>query len=190
MSRREARCRSLPLFHLMTILLRSYPCPHRPVRPLTLLCLRHLLRARRRVLPPHCACQTRRNRLSASLHRAWLARAFLSSCRHSRRFLSPRVAADAAQLASRRIRTFLRPSTCKKAALRPFALPRTARRVPARSLQRRHPLPQVASPRRPHLSPQRHPSLRRRQTLPLLGPHKPSTRLTTSSTSSRPTPLV
>jgi hypothetical protein len=190
MSRREACCRSLPSFHLMTIPLRSHPRLHRPARPQTLRRLRHLLRARRHALPLCRACQTRRNRLSASLRRAWLARAFQSSCRRSKHFLLPHVAVDAAQLVSRRIRAFLRPSTCKKAALRPFALPRTARRVPARSLQRLRPLQRVVSPRQPHLSPQRHPSLRRRQTLALLGPHKPPTRLMTSSTSSRPMPLV
>jgi hypothetical protein len=36
MSRRETLCHSLPLFHLMTIPLRSHPCPHCPVHPLML----------------------------------------------------------------------------------------------------------------------------------------------------------
>jgi hypothetical protein len=40
------------------------------------------------------------------------------------------------------------------------------------------------------LSPRRHPLLRRRRTLPLLGPHKPPMRLTTSLTSSCPLPLI
>jgi hypothetical protein len=166
------------------------PCLHCPVCPLTLGRLCHLLHTRHCSLPLHRRCQTRHNRLSASLRRAWLACAFLSSCHCLKRSLRPHVAVDKAQLASHQICAFLQHSTCKKAALCPWVLPCTARRVPACSLQRRHLLLQVASPRQPHLSPQHHPLLRRRQTLLLLGPHKPPMRLTTSLTSSRPMPLV
>jgi hypothetical protein len=145
MSRREALCRFLPSFHLMTILLRSYSHSHHPACPQTLHCLCHLLRTRRHALPLCRTCQTHCNCLSASLHCAWLASAFQSSCHRSKHFLHPHVAVDTAQLVSRQIHAFLQPSTCKKATPRPFALPHTARRVPAHSLQRRHLLPQVAS---------------------------------------------
>jgi hypothetical protein len=180
MNRREARCCFLPSFHLMTILLRSHPCPHHPVCPLTLPRRPRLLCARRRVLPLRCRCQTHRNHLSASLCCAWLASAFQSCCRCLKRSLHLHIAVDKAWLVSHRIRTFPQHSTCKKAALLPFALPRTARRVPACSLQCRHQLLQAASPRQPHLSPRRHPLLRRRRTLLdicVMGSSKPAVAL-------------
>jgi hypothetical protein len=190
MNRREALCCFLPSFHSTTIPLRSHPHPHRPACPLMLRHFCHLLCARHCALPLHLACQTCCNRLSASLCHAWLVRAFLSSYCRPKRSQCHHIAADAAQLASCQIRTFLQHSTCKKAALRLFALPHTARHILACSLQHHHLLLQVASPHRPHLSLRRHPLLRRRQALPLLGPHKPPTCLTTSLTSSRPMLLV
>jgi hypothetical protein len=190
MSRRDACCCFLPSFHLMTIPLRSHLCLHCLVCPLTLPHCCHLLCACCRVLPLHHACQTCRNRLSASLRRAWLARISLSSCRCSKRFLRPHVAVAKAQLACCQIHAFPQPSTCMKAGLHPFALQCTVRHALACSLQHCNPLLQVVRPRWLHLSLQRHPFLRRKWTLLLLGPHKPPMRLTTSLTSSHPMLLV